>query len=899
VVADSAISNAYLVENGKVISQFSSINAGVVTFSGLDMSVAAGQTRKVWLAVDLISGLSAGNTVAFAVESAAAVSATDATGAAVTASGAFPLNGGTYTLTTVSSPAIASVGLTYGSVGTSVNAGTQQVLVAQMTSNVQNSAVKLSSINFKVTGSASKSDIRNVKLYVNGTQVGNTLPAVAADGSAYFDLSSAPATLQTGSANVQLFADVMGSPSYNFTFNVLNNYDVYAMDTQYNVPVSATISGTPVAVTINPGAVTLTLATDSPTTNIAKGGSNTVLAKFSLYAAGEPLRLNFVDLKISQSGSVANWSTASDVDADIRNIRLVDDAGQQIGSTISTMTGGTGNGQCTLAAGSVTCHFGTSGSNINYLIPANTTRVISAIVDVQTTADFTSVTAEIPAQTNNLRGQTSSQLGSTAASTGSARSLAANSLSVSKNGALGNTTYAAGSQAVKIGSYTMTASSAEGVNLSNITVTVSSTVATSLSNLHVKVGTTMIGIAYPTVAATDYSFSGNIQVPQGGTAVVDVYASINTGTSGALQTIFKAYTGTGAVTYSAVTGSSLGITGQTVTAGGSPTLTVGNNNSLGNRQIVMGTTGVSLAKLTLTDTAGFEPIRVQSIKFNLNTDSAVGASFGNLVLKKGSEVLGTVSMTSAAPSYVVEFTPSSLVVPQGGAAQLELVGDVTAFTVGNNIENSTTSVTIGATANIIAYGQGSNAAVTISGTPSFVTLTTLRGKLNLAGVAIGSSSNSCGVTGSTVGKTRSATDNLTCLTFTPDGPEVRVQTLSLTFTGAALSGAANFSVSLLDPSTGSTFDGSSAVTTTGSGQTRTAVFSFTGTPLYSAKSVYVRVNSSGFADLSTSAEGLDVTLNASTDVSYGNGSISGSTASGLGLSSDTVVPLSLTSVTYN
>jgi hypothetical protein len=87
VLSDSSISGAYLVENGKVLAQYISITNGKIIFSGLNWSIAAGQTRKVWLAIDPASGLSAGNTVGFGLASASDVSAVDANNAAVTAAG--------------------------------------------------------------------------------------------------------------------------------------------------------------------------------------------------------------------------------------------------------------------------------------------------------------------------------------------------------------------------------------------------------------------------------------------------------------------------------------------------------------------------------------------------------------------------------------------------------------------------------------------------------------------------------------------------------------------------------------------------------------------------------------------------------------------------------------------
>src|SRR5262249_19250273 len=155
-----------------------------------------------------------------------------------------------------------------------VYAGTQNVLVSQWAVTVNNSPVKLGSINFRVVGSANKTDIKNVVLKVNGTQVGSTLTSVGSDGSAYFNFAGSNVTLPTGSSNIQVFADIMGSPSFTFQFELLNSYDIYAIDSQYNSPVAVTVNGgSGVQVTINQGQITVTQDTGTPTGNIATGGS--------------------------------------------------------------------------------------------------------------------------------------------------------------------------------------------------------------------------------------------------------------------------------------------------------------------------------------------------------------------------------------------------------------------------------------------------------------------------------------------------------------------------------------------------------------------------------------------------------------------------------------------------
>ena len=490
VLSDSSVSGAYLTQNGKVLYQYNSLNQGVLDFSGMSLNIPAGQTVTLTLAIDVSGGLSAGNTTAFSMNSASDVSAFDASNNALTATGMFPVNGNIFTVTNVSNPSLAAVTVTGNSVGNQVTAGTQGNLVAAWNFTVNNSKVYLNGINFHVIGSASKGDIRNVKLMVNGTQVGATLPTVNQDGTAYFDASATPGVLNTGSNNVQVFADVMGSPSYNFQFEILNGYDVLALDSQYNVPVTvgnaagATITMTGSPVSIQQGQITVTQDSNTPTGNIARGQSQITIAKFDIYAAGEAVKVKYLPIQLVFGGVNANGNVAAVTALNqlIQNVSMVDDAGGQVGTTINqpplataTVTPGvgltdasgviSGSGNLTYADS-----FGTSASPINYTIPANTTRVLSLKADVQSTANFQTVTGSILQGSNNLQGMISSQIGSTSGAQGSALSLAASSLAVGQNNALGTQKVASGVQGLEIGSYSLTASSAEGVNINNLSV---------------------------------------------------------------------------------------------------------------------------------------------------------------------------------------------------------------------------------------------------------------------------------------------------------------------------------------------------------------------------------------------------------------------------------------------
>ncbi len=533
----------------------------------------------------------------------------------------------------------------------------------------------MNGINFHVIGSANKGDIRNVKLMVNGTQVGATLPTVGQDGTAYFDASATPGVLNTGSNNVQVFADVMGSPSYNFQFEILNGYDVLAIDSQYNVPVTVgnasgaviTMTGSPV--NIQQGQITVTQDSGTPTGNIARGQSQITIAKFDIYAAGEPVKVLNLPFALTFVGvnQVSGLSQVASLNQLIQNVSIVDDAGGQVGTTINQppsaniitspiTTGGIVSQNLPTSTASIGTvvyadSFGSSGSPINYTIPANTTRVLSLRVDVQQGADFQTVTGQILQGSQNLQGMISSQVGSTSGAQGSALSLAASSLAVSQNNALGTQNVAAGVQGLEIGSYSLTASSAEGVNINNVSITMGGTASVaseSFQNLKLEVNGTQFGSTWGTVNDEGiYTFSGTpFTVPAGNTVNVNVYAdTLSSATSTnpdiAPATYLSGLSGTGiCLEQRDLAFWRFGDRVRSLTFAGATTMTVAADSSQpSSGTLTMGSTGNTLAVYRFQETGNTENVKVTDLSVtDIATSSATTTlpAFNNVTLWNGS-----------------------------------------------------------------------------------------------------------------------------------------------------------------------------------------------------------------------------------------------------------------------
>ncbi|MBI2048896.1 MAG: peptidoglycan-binding protein [Candidatus Liptonbacteria bacterium] len=944
VLSDSSVSGAYLTEAGKVLAQYNSISGGVLNFSGLSLAVPAGQSRTFGLQIDPAAGLSAGNTVSFSIESAADVTSWDASNVAVNESGSFPVKGNIFTVTTVSNPSLATLTVASSSIGTNVTAGTNNNLIAAWSFTGANSRINLSSLNFKVIGSATKTDIKNVKLMVNGTQIGKTLDSVGANGEAFFDASDKPGVLNTGSNNVQVYADIMGSPSYTFQFEILNSYDVFALDSQYNIPVlGASNVGT--QVTIKSGTITMSQATNTPTGNIAAGQSSVTIAKFTVYAGGEAVKIKWLGVGLNLV------SSSGTIDRLFKNLALVDDAGGQVGTTINTLSTSV---TCTDTdfQNSTTSYrncFGNSSSPINYTIPANTTRVLSLVVDVQSTASFTTVTGITVANTNNLQGLTSSATASSAAVNGSALTLSTSNLTVAANSALGTQNITANSSNKRISSYAFTASSAEGVTVNNVSVTARGNMWT---NLKVMVGNTQFGTTQGTVSSgTVYSFSGNsFTVPAGLTTYVDVYADAISSASGTVAPA-SVLSGCSASGASSLTAISCGSTnGQNITFAGQSTVTVSIDSATpASQQLVMGGSGQSLAIFRFTETSNVEDIKITDLSIfdqvtvnldlNSSTASHVKSGFGNLSLYNGTALLGsagsantsvataTANSTSGPGYYYTFHFATPVVVPQANSVALTLKGDVASYASSGATDNTTHTFKISVSTDsaidtnqevIVALGNTSNATSAISLASSSVAgnvMTLLRSKMTVGATMLGLSS----------GRAKANVDDLATLNFSANSAGgVQIGSVTMFFTGTGPSGtsggtgggglsstfwntgntattcaAANCTVQLYDSANGTTYFAVASSTTSGNNLT----FDLKNYQLSAGttKSFSVRLNSNNANSFVAAASGiaptLGVTINAIGNVTWKD-ALDTNAASALNLEGY-VIPVNVASVSYS
>lgn len=893
VVSDSNISNLYIAdEQGVIFAQYSSLNNGVAAFDGLNLMVNAGQSRVITLRMDLSTSATAGNTLGWSLDKAMT-----STGGAVSG---LPSNGPMLTVTSVANPNIATVTYTYVTTGATVDAGTNGFLAHSATVNVTNSAVLLKNIKYTVVGSANMSDIKNATLKISGVTVA-TAPMVNSDGKVTF-IPTTDVRLPTGNSTLEVYVDVVGSPNRTMAWNVLRPYDAVFNDTQYAANITASLSGSATSVTINQGRVTISKSTDTPTANIPLGASNVTLAKFNFYAGGEPVKIRFLPIRVTRSGSV---TTA--VNLDVRNVSVIDDVGNSVGTTIASPTGNWGTVDST--ASSYAADFGTSSSYINYIVPANTTRVLSVKADVQSAATATSLLAVLRTPGSaNLEGQISFQTSTGGTASGNTLTIATTPLTTASNPSFSSPTFVAGANGVRVGSFILTASSAEGEKVSTLTFDKDASGSTGcgadcdFQSLKVMVGGTQFGTTQAIVADTEtaMTFSGSspILVPAGGSVIVDLFVDVLTSTgTGTMNQVFDLTSGNavGSVSNSAITWPAA-VNGQGIIISSGPTVTVStDSDNVAARQVVMGSTDNTLYKMKLLAN-NTEDIRLTDITFRDTIgggNSAGISSFNNLRLYDGDTLLaGPVNMTiTSATTGDIAFhlgSTSNLIVPKNGSKTIVVKGDVATFVSGGASSSSSHVLSIAATSSVTAYGKDSSASAIVAGTPSGTAQVVYRTKPSLTS----------SILGSTTARTRVAVDEVATMSWGANAADdLTISTVTIKFTGQAVSNGTLVTASLIDANTNATWGSATANSTCTSGAGNSCSISFN--PAFSitrgtTKAVKLRINSSSYFNGTNTSDSFSAIMDTSGggDILWGDGTSTGVTWEAV------QIPITIVNVSY-
>ncbi len=488
VSADASLNNVYLFDRANRLTDAASVATGVITFndpSGI-FTVDSMGDKSITVYADLAA--SSGETLGVNLNAGS-----DITSNASSVTGTYPVKGN---LMTVATATLAGVDLT-GSAPTpsaaSINPMNDTVVWENLTS-ITTRSVTLGWMRLREIGTVSYSDLKNFRLYVDGVMIGSAVANLDSNGYVTFDMTAAPVTLQTGTRDIKVLADVIGGSSKKFNFSIRAVADVRFTDTQYNANVLVTYnSGTAFAVkttgdqTINSGTITVQKATDSPAGNVTNLASNQVLGRFTLTAAGEKVKVDTLTAAVITSRTT---SGSAGVNC-LRNGALFAN-GVQIGSTSDLYT--TTNAGSVCGSGNPQSKAFTLGSSL-IVDPASpvTVEIRADVYDNDGTnslAASDTLQAQLNVGSANGTGQVSSVTSNvpTSTMTGNQLTVKTGTLTLAKYTAYTNSNAVAPLTNMKLAHFTLSNDTVEPINLTAIETDLNS-VSTYTTNLYVKYGT--------------------------------------------------------------------------------------------------------------------------------------------------------------------------------------------------------------------------------------------------------------------------------------------------------------------------------------------------------------------------------------------------------------------------
>jgi len=688
VSADASITNIYLFDGATRLTDGAAVSSTYINFNntaGL-FTVPAGGSKTISVLAD-IDGTS-GETFGVQI-----VASTDVTSNSSSIKGTYPVKGNLHTLATGT-----LAGVNFNTTTTPSSAATidpqNDYTVWQNNVSITTRAVDMTRISFRKTGSIKDADIQNFRLYVDGVQVGSTIPNIVLNANneslVTFDLTSSPKRLEAGTRVIKILADIIGGSSLTFTFNLWSVADATFVDSQYNANVlpqanSAAFSKRSTAsMTIGSGTITITKMTSSPSGDIVNLATAATLAKFEVKAAGEAVKIE--NLYIS-----ANVNTAAV--SGLRNGMLLAN-GVQVGSTTTLYD-----------PADTTYDYTTFNLGSSLIVAPGSPVILEVKADIfdTGTGDTTNsivasstilVTIEGSSSWDNGTGRVSATVIDVPAS-----DVSANTLTVKTGGlTLSNyTSYTNQSKvppltAAKIGHYTLTANTTEAVTINTIEVNLDVVNSSYATNLYVKFGNDTTSTKASITAASN-TWSVNYNLNKGETKDLIVYADINSSAGGTGDTsvyisgttVSSAASATAGTTGAYTTGTT-GVQGQAIAyTTGSITPAVDGTTPLA--AIVAGGQQVVAGKFKFSTL--YDSYTVTDLRFTLGA-AASSAAINSAVVKDGDTVLkcggnDCIVPYDGANSYF-NFTGLSVAVPASTTKVLTL-----AYNLSDALSSSTST----------------------------------------------------------------------------------------------------------------------------------------------------------------------------------------------------------------
>jgi len=721
---NSTLQNVYLYDGMTRLTDAASVRTdGSISFnSGAGLFMVNG-SKTVTVRADIASSNTSGQTVGVAL-----------TGVTMMGGQSTPVTGVAGPLFSISSASTVTANLTSTTPSPSaatINAGSMNQTVWSQSVSIGTNPAKFNGITLKMIGSAPSNALANVQLFVDGVSKG--MATINSNNQFVFDMSAMPVVLTTGAHLIEARADVVGGAYRNFYMSLEQAADLRIEDsTLPGVQVTPTyLSGSLTnvnggTVTVNNG--TLTITQDpafNNTTTLVGGASQVTIASFKVTAYGEDVKITSLPFQL-----VSN--VVGSTGGSLANVGLYVNGGQ-VGS----------NQSVSLTASTTAFSFTGLGSNL--YVPAGQSVIVSVKADTISTLGATlsggTLAANLTAGSSNAQGVSSSQLTSTSAVGGQSLTIG-NNVTFGVTSGFGAATKAPNTTGVKIGTYSISAGSAEGLTVNQITVALTGTMigVNQISNLRVMDGSTAVGTPVGNPTASN-SFSANVTVPAGTTKVFDVYADFGSGASTYTAITAATVTYRGMVSNLSATTASAGgtvaITGGAATISNTTGVTLNSGSSPVSQLVVANQSNFGIATFNVkgTGTVGGAIIKDVTVTVPNNTATSVtiNGKTANFVsgVSTSTAIVYNVGLTVPADAGGVNMPVTvslACVGTSNGCSASSNASVYVALTTMTYYDGNTTqSLTL--TPNV-----SSNAMNLVGSKPSFTVNTTQQTGLNIGGV---------------------------------------------------------------------------------------------------------------------------------------------------------------------
>ncbi|MCX6702078.1 MAG: peptidoglycan-binding domain-containing protein [Candidatus Zambryskibacteria bacterium] len=485
-----------------------------------------------------------------------------------TVTGSLPISGAQQTI---------NASLSIGSVSTSTSAfdpGTTQ------TKNIGDTSVRVTGIKFtansvedlrlysvrwRQTGTASSADISNVVTKVDSTAYPTT---VSADGKYYTSVFPNGILIPKGnSIDVYTEIDITGSNSNLRTveLDIDKVTDVYLVGQTFGYGIMGLYpTASPwqrgYVTTINAGTVTtISKANEVVAQNIASNVNNQVLGGFATNFSGEPVSITGMVFTLSTTSATIGTGSAV-----VTSVSLVDSTGTVVAGPVDATVSGSGLTQTVTFTDSITFPVGRKVYTLKGKIPS--TAVNGAVLTAATTpSGWSSPTGQVSGATVSI---------STGAVTMNSMTVKGAALAINISAQPASQSVVGGITGFVLANYQLDASqSGEDVRLNAFPVKVTSSVPGDLTGCTLNDGSTPLNTGSRTIntlsatgVKTPITFDNSLIVPKGtvktGNTVVPTYGLANGGTMTPGNGSLTASIDSSSPAYTIVAG---GATGQTTT----------------------------------------------------------------------------------------------------------------------------------------------------------------------------------------------------------------------------------------------------------------------------------------------------------------------------------------------